>query len=118
MLPLAKTPAPPYYAVVFTSQLSQDQEGYREMAYRMATLASRQPGFLGLEAASADLQIVVSYWRDIDAIHAWKRNAEHQVAQRLGRDKWYAAFRIRICRVERDYGHGDAQADARNAADA
>jgi hypothetical protein len=30
--------------------------------------------------------------------------ADHVVAQRLGPEKWYEAYEIRICRVESEYG--------------
>lgn len=104
MSPFAATPAPPYYAVIFTSTLSDDDAGYAAMAARMVELAAEQPGFLGLESAREEIGITVSYWRDLDAIAAWKANAEHREAQRLGRERWYAGFRLRIARIERDYG--------------
>jgi heme-degrading monooxygenase HmoA len=104
--PIARTPAPPYYAVVFTSRRTADDEGYADMAREMEELAARQPGFLGTESVRAPegVGITVSYWTSADAVRAWKTHAEHRVAQRLGREKWYAAYRIRVCRVERDYG--------------
>jgi len=46
----------------------------------------------------------VSYWTDLESIRQWKSNAEHRVAQKTGREKWYASFKTRIARVERDYG--------------
>ncbi|ATH80040.1 antibiotic biosynthesis monooxygenase [Pseudomonas sp. KHPS1] len=104
MTPFADTPEPPYYAVIFTSTLGDDSEGYAAMASRMVKLAAEQPGFLGAESAREGLGITVSYWRDLDAIAAWKANAEHREAQRLGRARWYSGFRLRIARVERDYG--------------
>ncbi|ARS51137.1 antibiotic biosynthesis monooxygenase [Ectopseudomonas mendocina DLHK] len=104
MTPFADTPEPPYYAVIFTSTLGHDSEGYAAMASRMVELAAEQPGFLGAESAREGLGITVSYWRDLDAIAAWKANAEHREAQRLGRARWYSGFRLRIARVERDYG--------------
>ncbi len=74
------------------------------MAERMMSLATEQPGFLGVESArGADgFGITVSYWESRAAIAAWKSHAEHLVAQRMGRETWYAAFRLRVCRVERD----------------
>lgn len=74
------------------------------MAERMVELASQQPGFLGLESARENLGITVSYWESLEAISNWKKNAEHQEAQRLGRQQWYSNFRIRVARVEREYG--------------
>ncbi len=104
---IAKTPEPPYYAVVFTSQRSMaDAEGYEPMAARMAELAAQQPGFLGAESVRDETGagITVSYWKSLDAIRAWKQQEEHALAQQLGRNRWYDAYQLRICKVERDYG--------------
>lgn len=103
---IAKTPEPPYYAVIFTSARTEGDNGYAEMAERMAELASEQPGFLGVESARNELGITVSYWDSLDAIRHWKRNAEHLVAQQLGRETWYSAYKTRVCLVERDYDGG------------
>ncbi|WP_110678437.1 antibiotic biosynthesis monooxygenase [Salinicola sp. RZ23] len=101
---LADTPEPPYYAVIFTSLMRDDSAGYAAMANKMLTLAQDQPGFLGVESAREEIGITVSYWADLEAIRAWKRDIDHREAQRLGRERWYAAYRTRIARVERDYG--------------
>jgi heme-degrading monooxygenase HmoA len=76
------------------------------MAEKMVALAARQPGFLGVESArGADgLGITVSYWRDEASIAAWKRDSEHQQAQRGGKETWYADYQVRVARVERAYG--------------
>lgn len=104
---LARTPQPPYYAVIFSSLKTEDDEGYGEMAERMLELAAQQPGFLGVESAREQLGITVSYWSSREAIAAWKANIEHREAQRQGHERWYKAFRTRICRVEREYGKAD-----------
>ncbi|MCE7922949.1 MAG: antibiotic biosynthesis monooxygenase [Haliscomenobacteraceae bacterium CHB4] len=101
---IAKTPEPPYYAVIFTSLRTEGDHGYGKMAEHMVELASRQPGFLGVESAREGVGITVSYWESLEAIRHWKANAEHLVAQRLGREKWYSAYKTRVCLVERDYG--------------
>ncbi len=101
---IANTPAPPYYAVIFTSHRTEGDNGYGRMADRMVELASEQPGFLGVESAREEVGITVSYWSDLESIKRWKENAEHQEAQRLGHEKWYTSFKTRISKVERDYG--------------
>ena len=101
---IANTPKPPYYAVIFTNHQTDDVAGYAEMADRMVELASQQAGFLGVESAREDLGITVSYWSDLESIKNWKANAEHKQAQKLGHEKWYASFKLRISKVERDYG--------------
>jgi heme-degrading monooxygenase HmoA len=103
----AKTPEPPYYAVIFTSQLSgNDPEGYEAAAHRMIELASCQPGLLGVESArGADgLGITVSYWDSEASIARWRADAEHAVAREQGRTIWYAALTTRVAKVERAYG--------------
>ena len=99
----ARTPEPPYYAVIFTSQRTDVDDGYGAMGDRMVELASRQPGFLGVESVrdANGLGITVSYWTSLEAISAWKANTEHRVAQTTGRKKWYAHFETRVARVER-----------------
>ena len=104
MSTVASTPKPPYYAVIFTSLRTEDDNGYADMATKMLELAAQQPGFLGIESARDDLGITVSYWSDLESIRNWKTNAEHLQAQRLGREQWYASFKVRISKVERDYG--------------
>lgn len=101
---IANTPEPPYYAVIFTSLRTEGDNGYGEMASQMVDLASKQPGFLGVESARADVGITVSYWTDLESIKKWKENIAHRQAQKLGREKWYTSFKIRISKVERDYG--------------
>ena len=104
----ARTPEPPYYAVIFTSRRTAGDHGYAAMATRMEELGSAYDGFLGLESArnAEGLGITVSYWRDEEAIRAWKRDAEHLAAQRAGRETWYEAYEVRVARVERAYGFG------------
>jgi heme-degrading monooxygenase HmoA len=101
---LAKTPEPPYYAVIFTSLRTEVEDGYSAMAEKMVELAAFQPGFLGVESAYEGLGITVSYWADLESIKSWKANSEHLEAQQLGRDRWYSSYKTRIAKVERDYG--------------
>ena len=100
---IAKTPAPPYYAVIFSSTRTNGDKGYDEMGIKMLKLASEQDGFLGVESAREKLGITVSYWRDLASIKKWKENSEHKTAQEKGKANWYKSFKIRIAKVERDY---------------
>jgi len=104
MSEIAQTPKPTYYAVIFSSLRTPGDNGYGKMAERMMELASQQAGFLGVESAREHLGITVSYWESLEAIRNWKQHAEHQEAQRLGRQQWYSQFRLRIAKVEREYG--------------
>ncbi len=103
---ISKTPAPPYYAVIFVANPADDMRDYDATVARMAELAAGMPGYLGIEFAreAAGGEIVVSYWRDEAAIAGWKQHVEHLAAQRRGREQWYASYSIRVARVEREYG--------------
>lgn len=104
MSEIAKTPEPPYYAVIFTSLRTEGDHGYSEMGERMIELASTQPGFLGIESVREELGISVSYWQSLEAIREWHKHAEHRLAQQQGYERWYQSFKTRVCKVERDYG--------------
>jgi heme-degrading monooxygenase HmoA len=101
----AVTPEPPYYAVIFTAQRTDPDPDYDAMARAMFDLATQQPGYLGAEHVRnpSGLGITVAYFTDEAAIRAWKQNAEHLAAQRLGIARWYSHYQLRIAKVERDY---------------
>lgn len=113
--------SPPYYAVVFTTTqfpLSQHPTGphpsYSQMASRMSLLASQQPGYLGEEGLSTRSKgtskevetdgITISYWRTREDILNWKNLLEHKEAQEMGMKGWYKSYKVRICKVEKEYG--------------
>jgi heme-degrading monooxygenase HmoA len=109
---IARTVEPPYVAVIFTSvRKPDDVDGYARMAEAMEELAAQQPGYLGIEAAREDLGITVSYWADEASAKAWKQVAAHLGAQRRGRERWYADYRVRIATVTRDYSLATSDLD-------
>lgn len=93
----------PYYAVIFTSLRTEGDQGYAQMGAEMEELARQQPGFLDVESARDGLGITVSYWESLEAIANWKANMDHSQAQKNGIKKWYSWYKVRICRVEREY---------------
>jgi len=103
----ARTPEPPYFAVIFSSLRSEsDDAAYAEAAKRMLELAAEQPGFLGVESARGvdGFGLTVSYWDSEAAIAAWKHQVEHRAVRERGRRDWYRHFELRVARVERAYG--------------
>jgi heme-degrading monooxygenase HmoA len=100
---IAKTPAPPYYAVIFTSVRTSGDNGYPKLSEKMFALASGQEGFLGVESVRNETGITVSYWKDTESIKNWRNNIQHSIAREKGRSDWYKSFKARIALVERDY---------------
>jgi heme-degrading monooxygenase HmoA len=102
----AKTPQPPYYAVVFTSQRNGSGEAdYSTAAEAMFELVRQQPGFLGAESArGADgFGITVAYFDSEENIRHWRNQAEHAATRERGKREWYDHFEVRVAKVERAY---------------
>ncbi len=103
---LARTPEPPYYAVIFTSKrAAADDAGYGAVAQRMVDLGARYDGFLGIESArGADgVGITVSYWADDASARAWRDHPEHVEIREAGRQRWYCSYDLHVARIERSY---------------
>ena len=105
-----RTPDPPYWAAIFSSRRrapasnpDEQNAAYDAAAARMLELAREQHGFLGMDSVRDDdgHGITVSYWESEESIRAWKQHAEHREAQHHGMKEWYAAFELRVARVER-----------------
>ncbi|WGI20702.1 antibiotic biosynthesis monooxygenase [Amylibacter sp. IMCC11727] len=101
----APLPEPPYYAVIFTAQLSDNTTGYGPMSEKMVSLAAEQDGYIGIETTrdTEGLGITVSYWADEAALMNWKQVSEHLYAQNMGKQKWYEHYTLRVAKVERAY---------------
>ncbi len=100
-------PAPGAVAVVFISlRRAGDDEAYGRAADAMAQRATAFAGCLGFDSARGDdgLGITISYWTDEASALAWKADAEHAAIRQLGRERWYAHYRLMVTRVERAYG--------------
>ncbi|MAY83631.1 MAG: antibiotic biosynthesis monooxygenase [Flavobacteriales bacterium] len=100
----AKTPKPPYYAVIFTAVRTDIDDDYAATSKLMRELAAKVDGYLGIETAGDGEEITVSYWRDLEAIQEWRSNTDHKIAKEKGRKDWYKAYISRIALVEREYG--------------
>lgn len=111
MSSFSNTPEPPYYAVIFTSKLGDNDDGYDAMGQALVELAEEQPGFLGIETTrGADgLGITVSYWKDEESIQAWKAQTQHILAQKNGIERWYSHYELRVAKVERAYSGPDGR---------
>lgn len=103
----AKTPKPPYYAVIFSSQRNGAGEAdYAAAAVRMFELAMQQPGCLGAESArdASGFGITVAYFDSEENILLWRNHAEHATTRARGKREWYEHFEVRVAKVERAYG--------------
>ncbi len=92
--------------VVFTITLRKDlpAEEYEQTGARMVELVSAMPGFLGMDYAATDGgELLVARFESHEALRAWHEHPEHRLAQELGRERYFARYRIEVCDEVRSY---------------
>ena len=102
----AKTPKPPYYAVIFSSRRNgRGEADYNAAGERMFTLVQQQPGFLGVESTRDEhgFGITVAYFDNEENIARWRNHSEHAATRERGKREWYEHFEVRVAKVERAY---------------
>ena len=71
-------------------------------------------GFISVERFQSltdpDKLLSLSFWRDEEAVTAWRTYASHRAGQAKGRGGIFADYRLRIAGVTRDYGINDRAA--------
>ncbi|AGB43303.1 putative enzyme involved in biosynthesis of extracellular polysaccharides [Mesorhizobium australicum WSM2073] len=108
-------------AVIFEVQPAQGRrEAYLSIAADLRPLLDGIDGFISVERfqslADPNRVLSLSFWRDEEAVKAWRNTEEHRQAQRAGRGGIFAGYRLRIAHVLRDYGlaeRDEAPADSR-----
>ena len=99
----------PMMVVIVEFELRAGAESQFEIALKhMQEQVKRYDGFLG-EAPCCSLAdekkfVTLFYWRDREAMKAWRENPEHVKTQQLCREKIFAWYKIRVCEIERQYG--------------
>ena len=101
------------------------RESYLGKAADLRPLLDGIDGFLSIERfeslAIPGKVLSLSFWRDEDAVRAWRNRSEHREAQAMGRAGIFADYRLRIASVVRDYGmfeREQAPGDSRERHDA
>ena len=108
-------------AVIFEVEPREGHAGaYFDLAGELKPLVEGFDGFISVERFEAVLTpgrfLSLSFWRDEEAVRAWRNTEEHRQAQKAGRGGVFAGYRLRIAQVIRDYGMTEregAPADSR-----
>ena len=96
-------------AVIFevTPATGRKQE-YLDIALSLRPDLDKIDGFISIERFASLTNegkiLSLSFWRDEEAVRAWRVVAEHQAAQNKGKSEIFADYRIRVAEVVRDYG--------------
>lgn len=96
-------------AVLFEARVSASGEArYLQLAAELKPLLDDVDGFIDIERFQSVVTpgniLSLSWWRDEEAVLAWKKNACHQAAQQEGRSSIFSGYRIRVVRLIREYG--------------
>jgi len=92
------------YAVIFTATVADQDNRYRQMAGQLRDLAMADFGCTDfVSVTEGEQEIAISYWPDEASIVAWKQQAEHLVAQQLGREGWYKHYKVEVVKILRAY---------------
>lgn len=92
------------YVVIFKAKVKQLDPEYFQTAQFLRGKALNQFHCKKFESiAENGFEIALSYWNSLEDIQAWHKDAEHQAAQRIGKEKWYENFSVEICEVLRSY---------------
>ena len=110
-------------AVIFeVLPASGKRDGYLELAAKLRPLLEEIDGFISVERfeslTTPGKILSLSFFRDEEAVKAWRNRAEHRATQGKGRAGIFADYRLRIASVIRDYGmteRAEAPADSRKA---
>ena len=86
-------------------------EAYLDIAHELRAELDRIDGFISVERFESIYEpgkyLALSFFRDEDAVKAWRDHAEHRIAQAKGRGGVFANYRLRVAEVTRDYGPDD-----------
>jgi len=100
----------------------QHRQDYLDIAASLKPSLEQMDGFLSIERFESLVQpgkiLSLSFWRDEEAVKAWRNLEEHRRAQAAGRQTLFANYRLRIAQVIRDYGLNEreqAPRDSRSA---
>lgn len=92
------------YVVIFKAKIKSLDQKYFDTANQLREKALTEFNCQKFEAVSEnDFEIALSYWNSLEDIQAWHKDAEHQIAQRLGKQSWYESFSVEICEVIKSY---------------
>lgn len=95
------------------------REAYLDIAAQLRPLLEAIDGFISVERFESLSEpgklVSLSFWRDEEAVTAWRELEAHRAAQARGRGGVFRHYRLRVAQVRRDYGmHDRAQVPRRS----
>lgn len=84
------------------------KQAYLDIAAGLRPELEKIDGFLSIERfqslSDQNKLLSLSFWRDEEAVAAWRTLEHHRQAQKAGRSGIFRDYRLRVAHVLRDYG--------------
>jgi heme-degrading monooxygenase HmoA len=112
--PMFEKGAAPTCVTIFRTRVRPEhREAYGHMAKKMHDLAVKAPGFISIKTFGSDdgERVSIVEFANREATAAWRDDALHLEAQRLGREQFYSEYRIQVCETLRDRSFSQAEAE-------
>lgn len=91
-------------------------DDYMDLAGKLRPMLQDIDGFISVERFESLTEpgkyLSLSFWRDEEAVAAWRQLEEHRNAQFAGRAGLFSDYRLRVAGVLRDYGMSDHRENA------
>lgn len=85
-----------------------ETEHYLDLAAALRAELAHIDGFISIERfqslSESGKLLSLSFWRDEQAVQAWRKLDQHRETQKLGRESVFKDYRLRVATVARDYG--------------
>lgn len=90
---------------------SEHKQDYLDEAAKLRSLVENIDGFISIERFESLYEpgkiLSLGFFRDEEAVKAWRNIPDHRNAQALGRNQYFSDYRLRVAKVTRDYGMRD-----------
>jgi heme-degrading monooxygenase HmoA len=104
---------------VFRSRLRPGlQDEYVALVDRMQQIARTIPGYISHKGFWSDdgERVTIVEFEHEEGQMAWRTNAGHMAAQRLGRTEYYSAYDVKVCEVKQASAYDRAEDEKKRAA--
>ncbi len=99
-------------AVIFEVEPREgQQQAYLDAAAQLRPILEKIDGFVSIERfqslTTPGKLLSLSYWRDEEAVKAWRNQEGHRLTQARGRNDIFADYSLNVAQVLRSYGMSD-----------
>ena len=81
-----------------------DMQEYGQRVGKLFEIVSAMPGFRGIRSYEGEdgEKLSLIEFDSHESLAAWRDQAEHRIAQELGRQNYYSEYQLQICELVRE----------------